>query len=117
VPNRTQTQSPIGQSASEARARRAARSVEYQEIQAELEPWEQIARIVIRRRMELNLTQVQLAERMGTSHSAISRIESGHHRVSQDSLRRLGKALELQYVIGFQGTADKGERIQELVAL
>jgi len=33
-------------------------------------------------RIEHGLTQAQLAKRVGTSHSAISRIESGHHAAS-----------------------------------
>jgi transcriptional regulator with XRE-family HTH domain len=49
----------------------------------------QLARIVIRRRMELDLTQEELAVRRGTSHSAISRIESGQQGTSVQTLQRL----------------------------
>jgi transcriptional regulator with XRE-family HTH domain len=44
------------------------------------------------RRANLGLTQEQLADRMGTSHSAISRIESGQHRTSVATLERLAEA-------------------------
>jgi transcriptional regulator with XRE-family HTH domain len=54
------------------------------------------------RRGELGLTQEQLAERMGTSHSAISRIESGQHRTSVATLERLAAALEVRFVMGFE---------------
>jgi transcriptional regulator with XRE-family HTH domain len=54
------------------------------------------------RRAELGLTQKQLAERMGTSHSAISRVESGQHRASVATLERLAQALEVRFVIGFE---------------
>jgi transcriptional regulator with XRE-family HTH domain len=66
--------------------------------------------------MSLDLTQQGLAERMGTSHSAISRIESGRHKTSVETLRRLADALELRFVIGFEsGSADRP--VRELVAL
>lgn len=46
--------------------------------------------------MEHGLTQTQLAEKVGTSHSAISRIESGQHSASPETLRKLSAALELR---------------------
>jgi transcriptional regulator with XRE-family HTH domain len=45
---------------------------------------------MILRRGELGLTQKDLAERIGTSHSAISRLESGQHRASIATLERVG---------------------------
>jgi len=38
---------------------------------------------------------------MGTSHSAISRIESGQHPTTVQTLRRLADALETHLVVGF----------------
>jgi len=77
-------------------------------------PYEQLARIVIRRRIDLGLTQEQLAKRMGTSHSAISRIESGQHSTSVQTLQRLAVALEMRFVMGFEhGPTDKP--VRELV--
>src|SRR5438270_720831 len=81
---------------------RARRSPGYRAARERLAPYEQLARIVIRRRMELGLTQEQLAERMGTSHSAISRIESGQHSTSVQTLQRLAAALEMRFVMGFE---------------
>lgn len=89
-------------STSEARARRAARSAEYRAEQKRLASFEHVARFVITRRAELGLTQEQLAERMGTSHSAISRIESGRHKTSVKTLARLADALESELVISFE---------------
>jgi transcriptional regulator with XRE-family HTH domain len=57
---------------------------------------------VIQRRAALGLTQEQLAERMGTSHSAISRIESGQHRSSVSTLERLAAALDARLVMAFE---------------
>jgi ribosome-binding protein aMBF1 (putative translation factor) len=108
------TGSPVGSSAADAAGRRALRSAGYQEARARLEPYEQLARIVIRRRADLGFTQEQLAERMGTSHSAISRIESGQHSTSVQTLQRLAEALEMRFVMGFEhGPADKP--VRELV--
>ena len=107
--------SPIGTPATDAGRRRALRSSAYREAQAQLAPYEQLARIVIRRRIDLELTQEQLATRMGTSHSAISRIESGQHGTSVQTLQRLAAALEMRFVMGFEhGPADNP--VRELVA-
>ena len=93
--------SPAGTTVSGAR-RRARRSAEYRAAQARLAPYEAIARFVIQRRAELGLTQEQLAGRMGTSHSAISRIESGQHQTSVATLQRLADALDVRFVMGFE---------------
>ena len=67
---------------------------------------------MIRRRLDFGLTQ-ELAERMGTSYSAISRIESGQHSTSVKTLQRWA-ALEMRFVMGFEhGPADKP--VRELV--
>jgi ribosome-binding protein aMBF1 (putative translation factor) len=106
--------SPVGSPVGAATARRAHRSTGYREARARLAPYEQLARIVIRRRMELGLTQEDLAKRMGTSHSAISRIESGQHATSVQTLQRLAAALEMRFVMGFEhGPAEKP--VRELV--
>ena len=76
---------------------------------------EEIARFVITRRTELGLTQEQLADRMGTSHSAVSRIESGQHRASVATLERLGQALEVRFVMGFE-TGPPEAPVRELIS-
>lgn len=109
------SQHPVGSTVSEASRRRAGRSPAYRQAQQRLAPYEQLARIVIRRRMDLGLTQEDLAKRMGTSHSAISRIESGQHSTSVHTLERLAGALEMRFVMGFEhGPADN--LVRELVA-
>lgn len=106
--------SPIGTTAADASRRRAQGDVAYREAQERLAPYEQLARIVIRRRMDLGLTQGELADRMGTSHSAISRIESGQHSTSVQTLQRLAEALEMRFVMGFEyGPEEKP--VRELV--
>jgi ribosome-binding protein aMBF1 (putative translation factor) len=108
--------SPVGSSVSEDIEERRARSTKFRETQERLRPFEEIARVVLMRRAQLGLTQQDLAERMGTTKSVISRIESGQHRTSTDTLRRLAEALDGYAVIGFEfptGTQDQ----QELVRL
>jgi transcriptional regulator with XRE-family HTH domain len=68
------------------------------------------------RRAELGLTQEQLAERMGTSHSAISRVESGQHRASVATLERLAEALGVRFVMGFE-TGPSDPPVRELVSV
>ena len=94
--------SPIGTSVGEDIGRRRARSTKYQETQDRLRPFEEIARVVIMRRAQLGLTQQELAERMSTTKSVVSRIESGQHRSGTDTLRRLAEALDGHAVIGFE---------------
>jgi ribosome-binding protein aMBF1 (putative translation factor) len=101
--------SPIGTDATTARRRRAERSAEYQAEEARLAPFEQVARLVIGRRIELGMTQEQVAERMETSASTISRIESGQHITSFTTLERLAAALEVKIVVGFE--TDAGDRV------
>lgn len=108
--------SPIGASVADSVERKRTKSASYRDAAKRLEPFEQLARVVIMRRAKLGLSQRDLAKRMGTSPSVISRIESGHHRTSTETIRRLGQALDGQAVFGFDfGTPNKPER--ELVAL
>jgi ribosome-binding protein aMBF1 (putative translation factor) len=93
--------SPIGTTHRAGSRRRAERGSVYREELQRLAPYEGLARIVIARRQVLGLTQRELAERVGTSHSVISRIESGQHPASVTTLRRLAAAFETHLVIGF----------------
>jgi transcriptional regulator with XRE-family HTH domain len=106
----------MGTPAADAAQRRRRRDPGYSAAQGRLTPYEGIARFVIMRRAELGLTQEQLAERMGTSHSAISRIESGQHRTSVATLERLAQALEVRFVIGFE-TGPRDAPVRELVSV
>jgi transcriptional regulator with XRE-family HTH domain len=71
---------------------------------------------VIRHWARLGLSQKALAERVGTSHSAISRVESGRHRTSVATLKRLPEALDLLLVIGFE-SGPEGQPERELVTI
>jgi ribosome-binding protein aMBF1 (putative translation factor) len=81
-----------------------------------LAPYEELARMVIMRRAALGLTQAELAARMGTTASAVSRIESGQHATNAQTLKKLADAFGVRAVFGFEaGSVEKPER--ELVLL
>jgi ribosome-binding protein aMBF1 (putative translation factor) len=109
-------QSPIGNSVSQARGRRARQSVEYRDEQARLAPYEDLARMVIRLRIDYNLTQEALASRVGTSKTAISRLESGQHAPTAESLRKIASAFGGHLVIGVEmpNGSSSGQPIQHL---
>ena len=94
--------SPVGSGTGRSRRRRAASSAEYRAEQTRLAPYEAVARMVIARRIRYGLTQRQLARRMGTSVSAISRLEKGAHRPNVETLERLGIAFGERLVLGFE---------------
>ena len=99
--------SSIGSSVAEDIAPRRADNPEFREAFDRFRPFEEIARIVITRRAKLGLTQQELAERMGTTKSVISRIESGQHRTSIDTLRRIAEALDGHAVIDFEFSSEQ----------
>jgi transcriptional regulator with XRE-family HTH domain len=105
---------PVGTAASVARQRRA-RDPEYLAEQRRIAQFEEIARLVIKHRAALGLTQAQLAQRVKTSHSVISRIESGQHRTSVQTLQRLAEALGLRFVMGFE-SGPEADPIRELIS-
>jgi ribosome-binding protein aMBF1 (putative translation factor) len=67
-----------------------------------LRPYEEFARIVIARRAALGLTQAELAARMGTTASTVSRIESGQHATNPQTLKKLADAFGVRAVFGFE---------------
>lgn len=111
-----QRPSPIGTTAQQAATRRAARSPEYRAQQAEREGIREIAWLLIKYRMDKGMSQQQLAERVGTSNTQISRIESGRHRTNLDTLSRIAHALDLRIVVGFESTTSSGRPKRDLVA-
>lgn len=62
----------------------------------------QVARAVIRARIEKGLTQKQLAERLNTKQSVISRLESANTTASLSFLKRLAEALNISLQVQFK---------------
>ena len=81
------TMSPVGSPATEGAARRARRSAGYREAQERLAPYEQLARIVIRRRLDLGLTQEQLAQRMDELLGDLSDRERSAQHLGADTTK------------------------------
>ena len=52
-----------------------------------------------RRREELELSQREVAERAGVSHTAIARVEAGRRRISLELFQRAAKALDIEVII------------------
>jgi len=72
--------SPIGMAVSDD-IQESLGAPEFRAEYERLAPYEALARLVIKRRGELGLTQAELAAQMGTTTSTVSRIESGQHSV------------------------------------
>jgi ribosome-binding protein aMBF1 (putative translation factor) len=109
--------SPVGSTSEEASRRRAARSAVYREQQADRAGFREIAWLLIKYRTEKGLSQKQLADLVGTSHSQVSRIESGRHRTNLETLQRFASALDLTVVVGFERKDKQGRAKRDLVAL
>ena len=112
--------SPKGTPAAEAAKRRAERSEEYREARdeytaiRELREKNWIAAHIRERRYELELTQEQVAERAGTSHSFISKIERGDHIPTIEVLKRILGVLDELLLIGIERQVSDDEPEREL---
>jgi len=60
-----------------------------------------IAEAVIGKRLENGMSQAELAEKVGTKQSAISRLESGNYNPSIKLLEKVAKALNLKLTVSF----------------
>lgn len=102
----TQPTSPLGSEARDLAARRRAADSKYAELEKKHEVALAVADLVILHRTRAGLSQEELARRIGTSVSAISRLESGFHVPSLETLRRLAAALGGRVKIDIVGVAD-----------
>lgn len=71
-----------------------------EEVEA-LEPMYALKRQILAMRRELNLTQSELAERIGTKQSSIARIESGKCSPSLRFMQKLAKGMGKKLTITF----------------
>lgn len=100
--------SPKGTPASDAARGRAGRSDAYREARDEyaairaLRARNWIAAHIRERRFELELTQREVAEQAGTSHSFISKVEGGDHIPTIPVLKRILAVLDEQLLIGVE---------------
>ena len=71
---------------------------EYEALHLEFE----LIRGMIHARVQSGLTQAQIAERMGTTQSAVARLESGRSNPSAKTLEKYAKATGTRLRIGFE---------------
>ena len=76
---------------------------EYREAYDELEPEYALVREVIGARVRAGLTQEQLAQRMGTTQSAIARLEGGRSSPSIKTLKKLAEATGSRLLVRLDG--------------
>lgn len=72
------------------------RDKEYQRYYKEASALLDIALQIAETRKKKNITQVQLAKKIGMPQSQIARIESGNHNVTVGTLNRVASALNLR---------------------
>lgn len=112
--------SPVGARSVGAAASRGQRREEYRAARdeysaiKELREVNWIAAHIRERRYELELTQQQVAERAGTSHSFISKLESGTHIPTIPVLTRIFAVLDERLLIGIERDTPDGEPEQEI---
>jgi DNA-binding XRE family transcriptional regulator len=112
--------SPKGRTAAGAARDRARRNEEYREARddyaaiRELRQRNWIAAHIRERRYELDLTQKEVAERAGTSHSFISKIEGGDHIPTIPVLKRILAVLDEDLLIGIERQVPDEEPEREL---
>ena len=75
----------------------------YQQAYAEADLASRLAEIVYRLRTGADLTQTELARRMGTTQSAIARVEAGGSTPTLDLLDRVGRAIGAQITLTVNG--------------
>lgn len=67
-----------------------------------LGPEFELIRMIIQKRIKRGLTQRELARRIGTKQSAISRLESGTYNPTISILRKVAEALDAQIKISIR---------------
>ena len=71
--------------------------------------------LVFRLRTEAGLTQAELAERMGTTQSAVARMEGGGTRPTLETLEKVAVALGGELVVGVGEHLSENRSIAKLV--
>jgi DNA-binding XRE family transcriptional regulator len=100
--------SPKGRTVADAARDQARRSEAYREARDEYAAIEKlrarnwIAAHLRERRYELELTQKEVADQAGTSHSFISKVEGGDHIPTIPVLKRILAVLDEELLIGFE---------------
>jgi ribosome-binding protein aMBF1 (putative translation factor) len=111
---------PSGESVTSSARRYARRSEGYRQARkeyaaiSELRERNWIAAHIRERRYELDLTQHEVAERAGTSHSFVSKVEGGGHIPTIPVLKRILAVLDEELLIGIERQVGDEEPEREL---
>lgn len=77
---------------------------EFKKLYEQSQPEFEIAKAIIRARIENKITQKELAEKMNTTQSVISRVEQGRTSPSISLLKRLAAALNTTLQVQFKSS-------------
>ncbi len=75
---------------------------EFRRLYDEMAPQYELISEVIRKRIERKMTQAELAKKMGTKQSVISRLESGNANPTLSFMREVATALGSELKISFK---------------
>ncbi|GAA4457125.1 hypothetical protein GCM10023189_27360 [Nibrella saemangeumensis] len=62
----------------------------------------EVGHLIREARLRANLTQQELADKLGVSPAVISRYENRGHTISIGTLSRIAQVLQLELLVGFQ---------------
>jgi len=79
--------------------RELLKNEQIKQVYEKLGPEFAVAEIIIQKRLERGLSQKELARKIGTKQSAISRLESGTYNPSLSFLQKVGEALDVKLKI------------------
>jgi ribosome-binding protein aMBF1 (putative translation factor) len=94
--------SPIGHTIDDLIAEHGEENPKFKKEDERERPRRELASLMMIRRAELNISQQELADRMGTSVSVISRLERSRQDLSLATLQRLATALDTKLVCSFE---------------
>jgi DNA-binding transcriptional regulator YiaG len=108
----------LGKTAAAGAAGRSKGSAAYRKEAARVASAAAAAKLIIHRRTELGISQGELASRMSTSNTQISRIESGRHSINETTLQRALRAMNAVPIMGYEVPAQGGRPARrELIAV
>lgn len=79
-----------------------ANNKEVRRLYDEMAPQYELISAIIRKRIERKMTQAELAKKMGTKQSVISRLESGNTNPTLSFMREVATALGSELKISFK---------------
>ena len=86
-----------------------SRNPNYRKLYDDTRPEFELARALIAVRIRAGLTQAQLATRMETTQSVVSRLESGQAHPSTKTLEKIARATSSRLKIAFEATTTTHE--------